>query len=128
MENERRVRLMIRRGQDRHACFARMREEGEALIFAYSDRGGEGEFPVVLRLGGGRMEITREGEMKGTLVLEPGKRHAFAYETPYGSWPMEARCSALSFSREGRRAEAAYEIFSAGERTVQQVMELIWKD
>lgn len=70
----------------------------------------------ILRMGQGRLEVTRRGVLGAHMVFEVGKRNACLYRTPYGSIPLGITATRIECAEGERelRMEVDYELDSDG--------------
>ena len=64
--------------------------EGSAILFRYqeSEITGLAGTLTTFRVEGDTVSLTREGTVTAQMVFCKGKKHYFAYETPYGTFTM----------------------------------------
>lgn len=92
----------------------------------YTERGA-GDTETALAFSAGCVEWTRSGAVRSRLRFAPGESCASVYETPWGSFPLEARTDFLfvRLDETGGEAELSYELriggASAGHRLSIQV-------
>lgn len=85
---------------------------------SYREEGGEdglGNTTTLLRFFEGRMELSRRGDYRGLLVMEPGKTIDCDYRTPFGALTLTTATSRLhaAFGDDGGEAAVCYTL-SAG--------------
>ena len=64
--------------------------EGPDTVFSYmeSEMTGMEGTRTTFRVSPRMVTLTREGNLNAQMVFEPGKKHLFLYETPYGATAM----------------------------------------
>ena len=99
-------------------CEGRLSRKGELWRLYYREgaQAGLGETQTLLESEGGRVTLSREGEVRCRMVFQPGLSHTSVYETPYGKLPMTIRTLALKtgLTPTGGRVMIHYQIQLGG--------------
>ena len=98
-----------------------LRESENSLEIAYREAGGEeslGNTRTFLRLFADHMELTRQGDYGGMLVMEAGHTHTCEYMTPFGAMMLEVTASAYHHdvdSTRGGTMRVCYTLVAGGD-------------
>ena len=88
--------------------------EGFSVHYILPETGGKVQCDLLVRRG--RVEILNHGDLESRLILEPGVRKLFPYQTPYGNLVMEVVTDILempeTFNRQEMEIRATYRLFS----------------
>lgn len=74
-----------------------LRQSENSLEIAYREPAGDeslGNTRTMLRLYADHLELQRQGDYGGLLIMEPGCTHTCDYITPFGPMPMDVTTSA----------------------------------
>lgn len=89
-----------------------------SIELSYREEGGDealGNTTTLLRFFEDRLELSRRGDYRGLLIMEPGKTVDCDYQTPFGALTLTTVTSRLhaAFSDDGGEAAVCYTL-SAG--------------
>jgi len=91
--------------------------DGGIAVFRYqeSELTGLAGTTTTFRLENGDVTLTREGAVTTQMIFSEGKKHYFAYETPYGSMTMGIDTSSIysRLRKSGGDLEIRYNIDAA---------------
>lgn len=98
-----------------------------SLEIAYREPSGEeslGNTRTFLRLFTDRMELTRQGDYGGLLVMEVGRTHTCEYATPFGPMMLDVATAAYHHDvtvQRGGTLHVSYALTAGGEATMHEL-------
>ncbi len=96
----------------------------------YREQGGEdalGNTTTLLRFFEDRLELSRQGDYRGLLVMEPGKRVDCEYHTPFGALTLTTHTTRLhaAFDDDGNgTVQVCYTLEAGGTSTHKLTMDI----
>ncbi len=92
--------------------------EQDAAVIQYIEKPEETlEILNCIRVQENGITISKRGAIVSDMYFEEGKNSEVAYQTPYGTIPMEIRCKNVSIKEDDRNLhiEVEYDLYSGGE-------------
>lgn len=99
-----------------------LRQADNSLELTYREQGGEeglGNTLTSLRVFADRLELSRQGDYRCLLIMEPGRRHDCDYRTPFGALTVTTDTTRFDSSLTPRGGELtlSYSLSAGGDST-----------